>query len=117
MNTATGAMSRATVRAGVRALSWWDGLRITLDIGFMLGRGAGRGWKMSLGDSPRSTMDAGHTSTADGSGCLDRWSCVRCGLRRWLPLSAAGLDSTSRPALVWDGSRWLREKFMYRGIT
>src|ERR1700739_1532256 len=98
------------VSAGVRGRLLWDGLRTALDTGPMLARGAGHGWKRSLGDWGRSTTADGRSSTADGSGCRGRWWCGRCGLRRWWPSSAADRASTFPLAWEWDGSRWVREE-------
>ena len=61
-NTATGVMSPATVLAGGRAPSSWDGLRIASVTGSTSAPGAGHGSKTSLGDSLPSTTDAGRSS-------------------------------------------------------
>ena len=58
-STATGAMTRSMGTSGIPARSRLDGLRIMWGTGTGSPRGDGRGWKMSRGDSLRSTTDAG----------------------------------------------------------
>src|SRR5271169_1188940 len=115
--TATGVTWPDTAPAGDRALSWLDGPRTASDTGPMSGRGAGPGWKMSLGDLLLSTTDVGRSSTADGSGCRDRSSCDRSGLPLWWLSWAVGRTSASPRVWAWDGSRWRREKSTSPDIT
>src|ERR1035438_450964 len=115
-NMATGAMWRATVRAGGLEFCWQDGLRIALAIGLGWGRGVGRGWKMNLGDLLHSTTGGGHWLAADGCGFLDGAWCGLSPRQRGWPGWVAGRDLISRSRLEqeWDGSRWPREKCLFR---
>ena len=99
---------------------WWqDGLRITLAIGFGWGRGVGHGWKMNRGDSLHSTMVGGPSQAVDGCGFRDRAWCGRYMRQRWWPGWVADQDLISRSGLeqAWDGSRWLREKYLFRATA
>jgi hypothetical protein len=64
-----------------------------------------------------SITDVGHSQGRDGSGFPGQSMCDRCGRPRWWPGSEARRDSASRLAWEWDGSRWVRAKYLFRATA
>src|SRR5215467_3786022 len=77
MTTGYGVKSRPTVPSGFQAQFHQVGLLISMDTGFGLSPGAGRGSMTRLGDTHHFTMVAGSTPAAIGDGLRAQSMCAR----------------------------------------
>src|SRR5260370_20247302 len=82
---APGEMFLNTGTCGFRAALMPVGRHIATATGSGSPRGDGPGLKTSLGDTLRSTMAAGCTTTISGDGRLDRSTSAPTILQRWSP--------------------------------
>src|SRR5229473_646217 len=102
MNTAPGVMFLNTGTCGFRAALMPVGRHIATAIGSGFPHGDGPGLKTSRGDTLRSTMAAGSTTTISGDGRLVRSTSARTTLLRWSRGSAEAGAVVSALASVED---------------
>ena len=119
MNTVLGEIRRITARSGLPVEWMLAGLLIGTDTGSGLPHGDGRGLKMNPGDTLRSTMDVGFTTTISGDGRRDLSMCVHTMRRPWWP-GLAGRDgalvSDSAAGLAMAGARWVSANRSFPGM-